>query len=508
MKSVETYFLLGALTILSMSSCKKSFLETGPSDSIQENVAFASLDNVKKALNGTYRLLYTQSSNQHMDGQGAMMINLDAMGEDYVRTNASSVYHYQSYRWLAHRNASDANVNGFAYSFYYIIISNANMVIAGVDGVEGGEADKNFIKGEALALRAWAHFQLVQLYGKRYDAATVPNIQPGIPIVITAGTEGMPRATVEDVYKQINADLDAAIQLLAGGTARSNKTHINVNVAKGFKARVALTMQDWAQAARFAREAREGFPLMSNAQYLAGFTDISNPEWIWGVVQTGDQVPTYGSFYSYMSANFNSGPNRQNPKLMNSNLYPLIAATDVRKKLWYNGTPEDEVNFPGVIDPSTMAPATGQVSPKPLYMHRKFMVKDVSSRAGDIPYMRAGEMFLIEAEAEARMGDVQAAQTLQEFALNRDPSYVPSGNTGDPLVNEILIHRRVELWGEGFRFFDLKRTNAALDRTNSNHKADVANVLSVPAGDNLWQWLIPQTEINSNPSMSDADQNP
>jgi hypothetical protein len=74
---------------------------------------------------------------------------------------------------------------------------------------------------------------------------------------------------------------------------------------------------------------------------------------------------------------------------------------------------------------------------------------------------------------------------------------VLSTNAGEALINEILLQRRVELWGEGFRFYDLKRTNSALDRTGANHNASYANgVLEVPANDARWQFLIPQDEIN------------
>ncbi|MCC9168170.1 RagB/SusD family nutrient uptake outer membrane protein [Pontibacter harenae] len=60
----------------------------------------------------------------------------------------------------------------------------------------------------------------------------------------------------------------------------------------------------------------------------------------------------------------------------------------------------------------------------------------------------------------------------------------------------------MELWGEGFRFFDLKRTDSALDRTGANHSATVAsNLLNVPAGDPCWQWQFPRRELDPNPAM-------
>jgi hypothetical protein len=115
-------------------------------------------------------------------------------------------------------------------------------------------------------------------------------------------------------------------------------------------------------------------------------------------------------------------------------------------------------------------------------------------------------MYLIEAEAKARAGqDGAAATALFTLAKQRDPNYVLSTNTGQALIDEIMVQRRVELWGEGFRFYDLKRLNLPLDRTGSNHITSLAVVFNVPAGDKSWEYLIPQQEINTNPL---CEQNP
>lgn len=141
-------------------------------------------------------------------------------------------------------------------------------------------------------------------------------------------------------------------------------------------------------------------------------------------------------------------------------------------------------------------------------MNRKFLAPGATS-IGDVAHMRAGEMYLIEAEALARTGQNGLAQAaLYKLAVNRDPKYVLSTNTGEALINEILIQRRAELWGEGFRFTDLKRLNSALDRTNSNHTNELAQTLSEVAGDPKWQWYIPQSEINANPAIGPGGQNP
>ena len=57
------------------------------------------------------------------------------------------------------------------------------------------------------------------------------------------------------------------------------------------------------------------------------------------------------------------------------------------------------------------------------------------------------------------------------------------------------------MWGEGFRFTDLKRLNLPLDRTNSNHRGDVSGIMEVAAGDARWEFLVPTSEMNTNSLM-------
>ena len=87
----------------------------------------------------------------------------------------------------------------------------------------------------------------------------------------------------------------------------------------------------------------------------------------------------------------------------------------------------------------------------------------------------------------------------------RVPTYVSSSASGTAYLTEIMNSRRVELWGEGFRFYDLKRLNQALNRNGSNHNSALAVSMDVAAGDASWQWLIPQSEINANPLVKQND---
>ncbi|MDI9861873.1 RagB/SusD family nutrient uptake outer membrane protein [Flectobacillus roseus] len=486
MKNILKKGVLGLMTALSLSACESDYLETAPTDQVATVDAFKTTKNAWAALNGIHRLMYSQIfSVQAQGGQSGNMLYTDILGEDLVFPNVSNTWLRSEYQWISHRTAN-SSICYYNYTFYYMLISNANMIIANIDKADGSDADKKAIKAEALTYRGWAYFQMVQLFGERFVAGAA-NSGLGVPLVLEPKTTPTPRATVAEVYTQINKDLTDAIALFSGYT-RLDKSHFNINVAKGIKARVALTQQDWTTAATLAKEARTGFTLMSNTDYLGGFNNYSNAEWMWASRIVADQTNYFYSFFAYMSNNYSSTAIRSTPKVMFSALYNKITDTDIRKKLW-DPTGKNTVDFP--LPASTFN--------RYAYHPKKFRVADVNLSIGDVPYMRAAEMYLIEAEALARSGNnAAAAEALYPLAVNRDPSYVKSTKTGDALIEEIMTQRRVELWGEGFRFYDLKRTNAALNRNGGNHNAAYTNgVMDVPAGDKRWVFLIPQDEINN-----------
>lgn len=478
-------------TVLSMisTSCEKTYLDTAPTASIDAASAYATTKNAATAVNGIYRAMVVR----YLDSQGhfghpAMMIIMDHMGEDLMHSATAASWHVGETRWTAHR--SDLNTMArFPYQLYYRIIGNANICIANIDNATGPQAEKDQLKGEALAMRGWAYFNLVQLYGKRYDAAAKPNSQLGVPLVLTPTTEGLPRNTVEEVYTQINKDLAQAASLLK--STRTFKSHINLEVTKGIQARVALTQQNWADAAKFAEEARKGFALMSETQYLDGFSDISNPEWMWGFDHLEDQSEFFGAYHSYISCNYNSTVIRTYPKVINSLLYNAVPTTDVRSKVF--------VRTPTAAN--SVVPAGGI---RPAFLNQKFRLPGTPSTSvmGDIPYMRAAEMFLIEAEAKAKLGqDAAAAKVLFDMVSKRDAAYKLSTSTGAKLLDEIYFNRRIELWGEGFRFLDLKRLNQPLNRNGTNAIPAITVLYDMPAGDKQWEFLIPRREMDANKAM-------
>jgi hypothetical protein len=489
-KLISKIFILGALLSF---GCSEDYLDTLPTDAVSENSVFTTTQNAMTALNGIHRSMFTRYDSQGQPGEGGVMITRDVLGEDVVMTTQGNGWFVSTARWQNHTVETSGDIR-FAWRFYYKIIGNANMIIANIDNASGPQEEKDEIKGQALAYRAWAHFNLVQLFAERYEVGS-SNDQLGVPIVLEPITTGGPRNTVEEVYTQINEDLDSAIQLLE--VARNAKSHINIDVARGIKARVALTQGNYAQAATLANQAKEGFTLMSESQLFEGFNDVSNPEWIWGSQHIDDQQTFFASFFAYMSLNFSSTNIRGNPKAINSALYEMIPDSDFRKRLWDPNASNNDLRDP-FIDEVTLSSFS-----KIDYMNRKFLAQANASSVGDVPYMRVAEMYLIEAEALARSGnDSEARQVLFDFVSKRDPEYALSSNSGATLVEEILIQRRIELWGEGFRFYDLKRLNLPLDRRGANHVSTVINSkFEEPAGSPNWQFKIPLDELNANENM-------
>jgi hypothetical protein len=492
------YYILALGYLLVLSSCKKDMLDTGPTVSAGESDIYTTTINASNTINGIYRYLYSRYEQQNQPGQGGVMLQLDFMGED-INQSAATWYTTSGSGtggWVSQKNDASGYV-AYPFRLYYRCIGNSNALIENIDNATGPEADKKRLKAEALTMRAWSYFNLVQIFAKRYVAGSV-NSQPGLSMPLKALDLKLPRSTVEEVYTQINKDLGDAMTLFATASAAPNKSHLSLNAARAIRARVALTMQDYTNAALYAKQVIDAnaYSLMTNAAYQGGFNNISNTEWIWGAYVQSDQGDTFGSYFGQISWDGNTTYVRSRPKRINSALYGLITATDVRKKMWEPAP--TTVNFPLPLSTYIREP----------YMSRKFKTRELPT-IGDVPYIRLAEMYLILAEAYANTAgkEADAKAALFTLAVNRDPSYTLSANTGAALLDEILVQRRVEFWGEGFRFFDLKRLNQPLDRTVVPNyvSASVGGVMQIPAGDNRWQFAIPIAELQANPNST---QNP
>ncbi|WP_131838797.1 RagB/SusD family nutrient uptake outer membrane protein [Acetobacteroides hydrogenigenes] len=528
---MKKLLLLSIVALTTLGACQKDFLDTKPTDQISESIVFTDLKNARAALNGIHRLLYSQGDQMDQNGEQSHMIIRDLLGEDLCMSAAGNGWWNDTYKWNAHRNARATNTT-YAWKFYYRVIFNVNGIIEGLNkNLKAQETDPNFkeIMGQALTYRAWAYFNLVQLYAQRYDYPNVTNSQPGVVLRTTQTVTPQARATVEEVYAQINKDLDEAIILLADAKDPNQISDISLQASQAIKARVALTTGRWADAISNATAAIKGHSLFSkkDLQQDSGYPSVfssypgEGSEWIWGTQQASDQPTYFFSYFAFMSWNFSSTNIRTNPKSITRELYEAMPATDARKSM-FSLTGMDIKARPEVNTSALVCS----------YMSRKFRAAANSDSRGDIAYIRVAEMYLIKAEAEARSNKfADAQQTLFDLVSTRDNAYVKSTSTDDALINEILLQRRIELWGEGFRFYDLKRLNSSLERNidkvvdpaapvnptedelkaykkkhiytdyAGHHSPTLCYTTSVNAGDVRWQWVIPQDEINSNPEV-------
>lgn len=494
-------YILAALVLgssLTLTSCSDDFLDTTPTSSVSDAVAYATGENLMVIINGMHRNMYVrQNSSQGQNGYTAQLIVNEILGEDVIFPTQGNGWFVSGMRWLTNNNESSTDLS-YPWNFWYGMIRSANNVIVYGEAATGDQTLKEKAIGEAYAYRAYSHFELVQRYANRYVKGQ-NNSQLGVIIRTDPSSSEIlvPKArnTVEEVYAQIWADLDKAEQLLTGKT-KTNSSHFALDNVLGLKARIALVQQDYEKAAQYAALARQGKSLMTQAQYKQGFNDYTNPEWMWGITIVADQTDYFGNFHAYMSRNYNSTQIRQAPKVMNHALYAAFPTTDVRTQ---------------VVDPTGQHASLNLASSysKFPYTSEKFITKnrDNNTPLGDVPFMRVAEMYLIEAEAKYFLGDEAGSKAiLAQLATARDTAFTGFTTSGQAYLDELYLHRRIELWGEGFRFFDLKRTDSPLNRRDTGAVAAVINnVWEIPANDLRWTWVIPRSELNANPL---CEQNP
>ena len=401
--------------------------------------------------------------------EGAMMCSDIAADDITWQTNTWMKASYMN--WGCNQNAANG-YNRIFWEFYYDRIKEANKLLEALSLIEPYLSENtrtlfSQIKGEALCIRAWGHLNLVQIYAERYNEVG-NNIQLGIPYRESSSIAALPRHTVEEVYNKINKDLDVAADLLEGIEIkyyypRIIENHYTEKVVYGLKARASMAMHDYANAIINVEKAislaeESGNLLMTGEQLYHGFADIiwDTQEAMWASSPNDDETIYFYSFYAYMSWNYSSTAIRQGVKCINADTYDTMSKTDIRRN-WWDATGQKSVP----LSSFTKIP----------YQNRKFKARSFdssdysSTSVGNVPYMRLAELYLTYAEALARAGrDAEAQTVFSKFQITRDPSYTSKGNIGDALIEEIMNSRRIELWGEGFRFYDLKRLHLPIKR--------------------------------------------
>ena len=488
--------LILLLAVFGLASCSEDYLETAPSSSIGEADVFASINGTQTVIEGMHRYMYAFAGAHSRFGQKSVDYTLDVLGEDFFPNERGYGWFVNQYQYLTHRNIQNADLE-YIWAFYYDLVANANMILSNIDEVPTAsteEAQRDNIKAQALSYRAFAHYQLVQLFADRYKyEAPGTNSHLGVPIVLNPGPDGLPRNTVEEVYTQIKKDLTDALVLFNGKGKNfdrgSDVSQINLNVAEAIFARVSLTIGDWAGAVTHARNARAGRTLVED--YTYGWNK-ANTEWIWGALLIDEQQTSYASFFSHIDPLFGGYATLGNHKLASKAILDFMNDSDQRKMVFNSH-------------------AFGESIFKSRFRNKEnvgWKYTGLGEWTNDYLYIKAGEMYLIEAEALARQGgqDAVAIDVLTSLVKNRDPEYVAPALTGESLINHILMQRRCELWGDGQRFLDIKRINKGMDRRGLGHNESLWDAAShYPAGAKEFLFLIPKQEMESNPNM---EQNP
>ncbi|WP_316797852.1 RagB/SusD family nutrient uptake outer membrane protein [Pedobacter frigidisoli] len=502
----KTLFLTIFSALAFLSSCKKEWLETEPTSSTSTATVFETTANAKLAINGLAKLMTTQYlSSQGFNGEGTIkmyygnypgnnfFVNLSGWAtiiNGTLNENVSSTYDY--YPWY----------------YYYMIIGNANAIANNIDAASGPYADKQFIKAQALTYRAYCYMMLAQLYGNRWSDSNNGST-PGLVLRTESTTGDMARSTLLETYNLIYSDLNQAISLYASsGKSRTTNYEVNANVAYAIYARAALNRQDYANAESYAVKARTGYALMSVADYKAGFSNATS-EWIWSSYGASDETLYYYSYFSYMAYNSSASAVRSTPKCISKELFDQIPATDIRKSLFLDPTGYSYTTSTGVAGTALKArafvlyPNIYSTSTVYAYMQFKVAANDQPG-VGNLNHFRSSEMYLIEAEAKYFQNkDAASIQNLL-IELNktskRDESYTNT-KTGAALLGEIKKYRAIELWGEGFDWFDMKRWGDSIVRkayANGGNFITSLAITILPTDNNKWTWKIPLKETDNN----------
>lgn len=451
-------------------------------------------------------------------GYGAMLHSRDAMCADVP------VLYAGGYDWFATWAeglglAKSKAIPGYTWSYMYSQVQVANNVIRAINPENATEEALGYL-GVGHAYRAMTYLDLARMYEflptEDINPAADGNDVTGltVPIVTEATTQeesqNNPRATREEMFTFILSDLDKAEEYIINYKEKNN-TMPHLDCVYGLKARLYMWVEDYANAAVYARKAidESATDPMTETECLntkTGFNDAS--KWMWGsemtsedgCVQTG--IINWVSFLSNEHT-FGYASSAAGAHIMISKaLWDQIADTDFRKLMWK--APESSPLFGKSqwID-------EGIGAALPDYASLKFrpnegnISESRTAAASAFPLMRVEEMYLIEAEAIAHSNPEQGAALLNKFVKNyRDSKYSFSGTDKKTVVEEIILQKRIELWGEGQIFFDIKRLDLPVVRyyegTNFDDDLALINTTGRPAWMNF---VIAQSEENYNKAI-------
>lgn len=492
-----------ALFAIGFTSCSEESLNTTPTTEMSGDLLFSNANSALMPLNGIYRAMYRLGPSHQFFGISSYNIIADVMADDFLMHLRGSGWFWRDCTYdMKHRYASTDRTPYVIWDNCYTYICNANYILAAKETMEGLPDEVNYVMGQAYAIRAYSYFLLAQWYARTYVGH---EDEKGVPVYTeptTSATVGRGRGTLRDVYAQINNDIDSAIILLDKAIPRLHKSHIDKYVANGIKARICLVQERWQDALDAAQIAQKGGKPTDDI--LGGMNDINQSDVIWGAEIIAEQSTKKRSFFNHMDA-VDSYAGRAR-KQINIELYDKMGAGDIRRHWWNPSDPGNNQTHKGG------------------YQQVKFRWKKLEEYTGDYIWMRVPEMILTQAEALCMLHrDGEAQQVLNDFMKKyRDKDYnctktgtdmgrLTSDYVGS-LREEIIIQRRIELWGEYGRIYDIRRLKQGFKRTLKQGWTPETLIEGVNVGNSeTWDWVmtIPQQEFDRNKALNfEEDQNP
>lgn len=413
--------LLSIFYLPFLGSCKKFVQAPDPTIFLTPDQVFADSAGATAAITGVYINMWNRGSSIAF-GNGGIDIYTGTSSDELRPTSAGSADQELLLNTISITNSYVSGLWTTAYNYIY----GANACIAGVINDSALSLTlRNRVVGEAKFVRAWLHFNLVNLYGP-------------VPLILSTDfnrTSVQPRTSVDSIYAQIFADLLSADSLLTNDPVPVTNVRPNRYTVNAFLARVALYRGKWADAEGYATKAMGGnYTLSTN---LDAIFLVGSKEAIW-------QIPAAYAGYQTVMASY---------------LVPYTGSTYLN----YDVTPL----LLSAFEAADLRPAhwLGQVSVGGATYYYPYKYKLRSDYTANPPteaftVFRLAELYLIRAEARAEQGDLaDAAADLNLIRSRAGLGPTPAINQTD-LLTAIMHERQVELCFEGgHRWFDLKRTN-------------------------------------------------
>jgi hypothetical protein len=418
-----------------LPSCGDSFLEVVPEDDISLSEFLDSPAKAQELLNGGYRVLADQNF------MGALAWFLSDLMADNINGSTNALNNGD---WRAHYTWTTDIFLGTTRGIMAMggqAKGRANYLIQYIDLVPGlSDADKKRMLAEAHFLRAIGHYELVRLFAQPYGFSA-DNSHQGISIFTEYTTSGKPQSTVKEVYDQVVADFQYAIDNLPA----TNGVYATSWSAKGYLAKVYFQMHEYQKAYDLANDVLSNGGFGWDTDFAARFSETGSAESVFSLV-SGVYKDAGGNDVTVNLAGELQGIYRLNPDntaraYISDDAFAAASAQqgDLRVGAWF-----EQLNS-GLIVLNKFAPTA------------KFV---------QIPLVHITELKLIRAEAAAETGNnlVQAAQDVNDV---KDRAGVPpiSANAADvTIIAAARAERRIELVGEGNRLQELKRIGAASER--------------------------------------------